>query len=209
MIRHVSPVEQGGATMTRKSLTVPLLLALLAVMLVAGSSPLVAGADDGAAATAPDVAARIRRTTLSAYGTAWVPEQRGKFALWKPYGWGTETRVKLAGVGNQWVHLPIPWAPLLDESGYAPSGVQFCAKSSNGAQTKPVQIDLWATDFEGVPTRIFTSGLSWPALNSNYCFYLSVSSPPGPWLGVGVSVLLHFANTTDKITLGSVGIAMD
>jgi len=183
--------------MTTSSLKVPVLVGLLVVLLVTGSSPLTAVASNPAPATAEDYP--TARTLdgpgiMSAPGTAWVPERRNKFSLWRPVGWGTQARVKLAGVGDQWVHIPIPYSPWLAGTTTYAFHVTFCAQSSNGAQTRPTRVDVWDDD-----TRIFTAPVNWRADNSRQCW--AGEFPRRLASSVSISVLLHFANTTDQLTL--------
>ena len=183
--------------MTTKSLTVPVLVGLLVLILVTGSSPLVAGADDPLTAAAGDspTARYLGTLTLGSHGSAWVPQVRGKFALWRPYGWGTATRVTLAGVGDQWVHIQVPAASFFDESLTTLWSAQFCARSSNGARTKPIQIDIW-----NGTSRIYSAPIAWNGDNLDHCW--EVGFTPPLWAEtVGISVLLRFANSTDQITL--------
>jgi hypothetical protein len=103
--------------------------------------------------------------------------------------------VKAAGVGDQWVHIEVPGAPFMN--GY-PTGVysvQFCAQPSNGAQTRPIRVDLW-----NGTTRFYSAPVTWWADNAAHCWVIDLS--PAKWtVTVGVSVLLHFASTADQVTL--------
>ncbi len=173
--------------MATKNLTVPVLVGLLVLVLVTGSSPLVAGAD---APAARDTGAYWTEV----HGTAWVPQVRGAFSVWKPYGWGTEVGVAAAGVGDRWVHIAVPRLYIDD----APTDLYyayFCAQSTNGAQTKPIRIDVW-----GGSQVVYTSPISWWGDNDQHCW---TGAEFGPYTvsTVGISVLLHFANTTDRIRL--------
>lgn len=169
-------------------------IVMLMLVLVMG---LLAAADGPAAVAAGESpTARAAGTiTLAAQGTTWVAERRGKFALWRPVGWGTEARVKPGGVGDQWVHIQVPGAPFIDGYMTGVYSVQFCARSSNGAQTKPIKIDLWNGS-----TRFYSAPVNWWADNAEHCWEVKLN--PAKWtVTVGISVLLHFANTTDQITL--------
>jgi len=184
--------------MTTNSLKVPVLVGLLVLVLVTGSSPLVAGADNPAAPAAVEnpTARALGTLTLGSHGTAWVPERARQFSLWRPYGWGTAAKVKLTGIGDQWVHIQVPAASFLN--GYLTGlySAQFCARSSNGAQTKPIQIDIWNGS-----SRFYSAPVNWWADNAEHCWVVDFS-PPKWTVTVGISVLLHFANSTDQITLG-------
>jgi hypothetical protein len=187
--------------MTKGRLWVPVLVALLVLVLVTGSSPLVAGAGNSAPAPGEDLTARITGASfMTAHGTAWVPELRGRFAKWRPVGWGMQAKVRAAGVGDQWVHIPMPMAPWLDDTTTWVFYVTFCAQSSNGARTKPIQIDVWSGS-----TRIYTSPVNWEATNARRCANFEISRTLVT--SVGISVLLHFATTTDEITLEEASVS--
>ncbi len=127
------------------------------------------------------------------HGTAWVPEIRSKFSVLRYVGWGLATRAKAAG--DQWVHIPLLYPARIAGSLMKISYVEFCAKSSNGASTKPTRMDLWAYD-----GRFLAQSISWAANNNEQCFGYTFN--PAIWKqDLGVSVLLHFANATDGITL--------
>jgi hypothetical protein len=197
MIPPCRRIEQG-AVMTTRRLWFPVLMAALVSTLVAGSSPPVAKAADPTAPAAEGSAIpRAAGTlTLTSQGTAWVPEVRTRFSRWRQVGWGTQAKVKAAGVGDQWVHIQVPGAPFVN--GYVTGiySAQFCASSSNGAQTRPVQIDMWNGS-----TRFYSAPITWWADNAEHCWVVDFS-PARFTVTVGISVLLHFANTTDQITLG-------
>lgn len=127
------------------------------------------------------------------HGTAWVPEKSAGFALFKPFGWGIETRAKVAGY--QWVHIPVPVATRIAGSRMLIKYVEFCAQSTNGAISKPVRWDMW--DYNG---SFYSAAIAWPATNNKYCFGHTFSAPFA-FEGLGISVRLKFANPTDKITL--------
>lgn len=132
-------------------------------------------------------------TDLVHQGTGWVGELKGKWAVFRPYGWGTMTRVKEAG--DQWVHTTVPYASVIDGTALKVSRAEFCAYSGNGAATKPITMDLWDNI-----TKIGSWGISWPADNDQHCFGVNFATPA--WrASFGISVKLHFANTTDTITL--------
>jgi hypothetical protein len=178
-------------------LTVSAALALLVLLLVGGSTPLTAEADDPAPVAAPNPTARATGTlTVASHGTAWVAERRNKFSLWRPVGWGTQARVKLAGVGDQWVHIQVPAESFVNGYMTGLYSAQFCAQSSNGAQTRPIQIDMW-----NGTTRFYTAAINWWTDNAEHCWVVNFT--PAKWtVTMGISVLVHFANTTDQITLG-------
>lgn len=172
----------------------PVVLTTLVLLLVAGSAPILATADETAAPADVESRATVGATHFVAHGTGWVPERRAKFSTWLYRGWGTEIKVKAATVGqDQWVHIPIPITTYMDGTWLEISSVEFCARSSNGAQTKPVMVDLWSD------TRFKRQSITWAANNNKQC----VSIPVGPtWEeSLGVSVLLDFGSSSDTITL--------
>jgi hypothetical protein len=137
--------------------------------------------------------AAIPWTDISVHGTMWTPELRSKFSLFRPYGWGTATKVKAAG--DQWVHIPIPYVTYLEDVAQKIRYVEFCAQSSAGSRTKPTALHLWAGS-----KRFYAGAISWPADNAYHC--AGVSFSPGVWKeDLGVSVSLHYANAVDSITL--------
>jgi hypothetical protein len=131
------------------------------------------------------------------HGTAWVPERRGKFKLFKPFGWGIRTKVKAKWAPtNEWVHIPIPMPSRIANDFVSVKYVQFCAQSTNSAATKPIRWDLW-DDNSG---RIFARNISWPADNARHCVEYTFN--PVKWASnLGISVLVKYANATDQITL--------
>ena len=169
----------------------PVVLAVLLLLLIPGSSVLAAGDQPGS--DLPRAMTGI--THIVNAGTAWVPELRTKFSQWKPFGWGTQAKVKAAGVGYQWVHIPLTYMSYFDGTPTKLTYVEFCAKSSNGALTKPVTMDVWDNE-----VRIHSDPITWPADNAFHCWGYDFGA--GAWhSGVGISVQLYFANTTDTITL--------
>lgn len=140
----------------------------------------------------PQIPLSIGATDLVHQGTAWVAEKRYKFNLFRPYAWGTQTKTKAAG--DQWVHIAPPLMTRADGAWMYIEVVEFCAKSSNGAQTKPVGVHLRSN------LNIFLNeSISWPADNAYHC-WTHVFNPPIWKESLGVSVLAHYANTTDKLT---------
>lgn len=132
-------------------------------------------------------------TDISVHGTMWRPENSAQFAMYKPYGWGIATKVK--AIGNQWVHIPIPYITYLEDVGQKVRYVQFCAQSSAGAATRPTALHLWTGN-----TRFYAGAVAWPANNNLNCWGVTFS--PGVWRAdLGVSVLLYYANITHTITL--------
>ena len=130
---------------------------------------------------------------FTTHGTAWVRQVPGEFILFRPLGWGIEARAKAAG--SKWVHIPVPFPSRIANSLMKIKFVEFCAQSTNGAISKPTRMDLW--DYNG---RFGSVNISWPADNAKHCYTYTFGSPAFHQ-DLGVSVLLYFANTTDKITL--------
>jgi hypothetical protein len=186
--------------MTTRRLWAPALTGLLVLMLVAGSNPLAVGAGDPAVEGNAAARTVTGGSIISIHGTAWVPELRAKFSRWRPVGWGTQAKVKPAGVGDQWVHIPVPVAPWLDNTTTYVFHVVFCAQSSNGSSTKPIQVDVWDQS-----TRIYSGPVTWWSDSNLHCW--DVSFAKVLVTSVGISVLLHFATTTDQITLGEATVS--
>lgn len=139
-------------------------------------------------------------TDLVHQGTAWIAETRFQYAVFKPYGWGTFTKVKNAS--DQWVHLAVPYASVLDGTALKLKKAEFCAISSNGAQTKPTRMDLWANR-----TKIGQWAITWPADNAYHCFWVDFGTPT--WYeSLGISVSLHYANVADTITLNKAWVRL-
>jgi hypothetical protein len=129
---------------------------------------------------------------MAAHGTAWVPQQRGALSKFKPFGWGTQVRAKAAG--DQWVHISVPTPTMLDGTSLQVDFVRFCAQSSHGSATKPTRLDLWNNN-----VQFWSADVTWAANNTMQCF---VNLPTlTPISSLGFSVLLHFANAKDVITL--------
>lgn len=176
----------------------PTLLALLVLLIAAGSAPILAGADT------PEQRAATGFVDTVSFSTAWVPELKGAFGnKWKTYGWGVEASVKPARApGYQWVHIPITYLTYNEGSPLYIDLVQFCARSSNGAATKPTEIHLWEAHSGAIgATRFHTQAITWAANNNTQC--ITADLTPNVWKqSLGISVRLYFANATDTITLG-------
>ena len=172
----------------------PTILALLVLLLIAGSAPILAGADT------PEQRASSGPSDLVAFGTSWVPQLRGAFGnKWITYGWGVEAKVKPARApGYQWVHIPIPYMSVEEGTAVKLDLVQFCAKSSNGAATKPTDVHVWV-DSNTHATRIATQAITWASNNDKQC--VTVNLADTWYASVGLSVALYFANANDTITL--------
>jgi hypothetical protein len=132
-------------------------------------------------------------TDIAVHGTNWVAETRYQLSMFKPWGWGTAAKAKAAG--DQWVHISVPYITYLEDKAQMIRYVEFCAKSTNGAASKPTDFHLWAHN-----TRFYTGTITWPANNNINCH--GVTFNPGVWKqDLGISVRLHFANNSDAITL--------
>ena len=193
--------------MTMGRLRVSALVAVLALMFVAGSTVVGASASAPVGQSGGDANARSLGDPydIGLPGTSWLPELRAKFRQWKPVAWGTQVKVKPAGVGDQWVHMPV--AIMHREAGteLEPDWVTICAQSSAGARTMPIQLDLWAVNYTSSGTLISSTPVSWPADNAYHC--VSVEPPDNNGaMALDISLLIHFANTTDQVTLGFVDV---
>ncbi len=175
-----------------------LILTVLALALVGGTAVL-ATARDSSGQAVEDEAVSARAMTgafdLVTHGTAWVPQTRARFSKFMPVGWGMITQVKAAGVGNQWVHMPLSYPSYIEGAAPKLAYVEFCAQSSNGVATKPIAMDIWDGG-----TSISHDVIAWAPDNAYHCFGHNYAAPA--WhADLGISVLLYFANTTDTITL--------
>jgi hypothetical protein len=178
----------------RRCVTRVLILAVVAVLLV-GAGAMVAANRDSARAAGEEARAMTGNFDIVTHGSGWVPELRNKFSMFKAMGWGTVAKVKAAGVGDQWVHLPLTVMSVAEGTAPNLTYVEFCAKSSNGAATMPIQMDVWDNS-----TRISTDPVTWPADNAYHCVGHTYAVPT--WrTDLGISVKIHFANTTDSVTL--------
>jgi hypothetical protein len=135
------------------------------------------------------------KTDVAIQGTMWQPQTRKGFSLWQPLGWGTATRRKANKPADQWVHIGVPLITFLNGTALKVQYVEFCATSTNGAVAKPTRMDVWDNT-----AGIGSSNITWPADNAYHCAGRYFT--PAAWRStLGISVLLHFDNTTDTITL--------
>jgi hypothetical protein len=188
----------------RRTIWLALATALALMLVTAGS---VAASDTEQTAvveqgTTPRLTGYV---AASQWGTAWVPERRNRFAQFSPKGWGTQVRAKAAG--DEWVHLPLPLPTDLGTECLSPKYyvLTFCASSSAPSQTRPIQFDVWAVRYNAAGStmypaeRVYSAPIAfWPA--GDYCTAAGISYQV--YEAMGLSVLLHFANATDRITLG-------
>jgi hypothetical protein len=132
-------------------------------------------------------------TDMAMHGTLWTPEIRTNFALFRPYGWGTATKVKAASL--QWVHIPLSYATYINGVAQKIQYVEFCAQSSNGGVSGPTRMDLWAHN-----VRFLQEHFAWPFTNNIACHGHLFATPV--WKqDLGVSVQLAFSSAADTITL--------
>jgi len=132
-------------------------------------------------------------SAISMAGTMWQPEKVAQFSQWTVYGWGTLAQSSAAA--NRWVHIGVPNVYFLENAFKSISAVEFCAASTRGSHTKPIQMDIWSYG-----TQISTQSISWASNNNLQCISHAFS-PRVFYRDVSISVLLHFANTVDKIAL--------
>jgi hypothetical protein len=174
-------------SITSLLLLIPLLLGGVSTSQTAAGSPDIAPA----ASVKPDELLYV--SAISMAGTMWQPQRDAQFNQWVVYGWGTAVKSSIAG--NRWVHIGVPNVYFLENQFKSISTVEFCARSSSGNRTKPTQMDVWSYG-----TQISTQSISW-ANNNNIQCISHTYSPRVYYRDVSISVSLHFANTTDEITL--------
>lgn len=176
----------------RSRFTRPAIMGLLVLLLVAGSAPIIAGADDEATESRA-----LAMTDLVAYGTAWVPEIRPAFQNWKPYGWGLRAKIRPTHAGTyQWVHIPIPYIPRGDGAWSYFDLAQVCISSSAPAQTRPTDIHLWSDS-----GRFYTGAVTgWNTSSTGHqCLTVDIGNV---WKeSLGISVRIYFASADHQITL--------
>lgn len=132
-------------------------------------------------------------TDFVVHGTAWQAEAPANFTVFKDFGWGTLTRAKAAS--TQSVHMPLAYTPTANLTIEMASGIQFCARSSNGAATKPVKMTAWFRD-----AVLWSTAIAWPADNLMHCINHNFAMPAS-YQDLGLSLALKFANSTDTIRL--------
>lgn len=184
---------------TKRFLGVVTLLALALVLMLSATSTPGASALNGAPRQSIDpqaAPANPGSTDMAMQGTMWQPQDRKSLSLFQPLGWGTAIRLKPKKPVDQWIQIGVPLITYLESTPQKVKYVEFCARSSNGASTKPVQMDLWDND------KSFGSfSIAWPADNDYHCFGHDFGAAAAWRSTLGISVKLHFANTTDIITL--------
>lgn len=132
-------------------------------------------------------------TDVTIHGNMWQAERRYNFLTFSPKGWGTYTKLKAAGY--EWVQISVPIMSQMESRWQYVTYAEFCAKSSNGAVTKPVTLTVY-----NAGTMQSTQSISWPADNAMHCIGHTYS--PSVWFqDLGISVNLYFANSTDVITM--------
>jgi hypothetical protein len=130
---------------------------------------------------------------IPAHGTAWVPEKKGQFKTFRPYGWGTMIKAKT--VGDKWIHLPLVFPVYLDATPLKVNMVEFCAQPSAVGTAYPVRMDVWADT-----VKVYTTNITWWSDSSYHC-YNYVWSTSTWYQDLGLSILLRFTNTSDYITM--------
>ena len=95
---------------------------------------------------------------------------------------------------DEWVHLPVTMATYIDGTKLYVNQVKVCAQSTNSPATKPTRLHIQANG-----CLLGDSPSSW----SDYNYHCArIIFTPAQWAdSVGISVLLHFANGSDQITL--------
>ena len=169
-------------------------LLLLIPLLLGGvsTSQTAAGSSDIAPAASVKPDELLYVSAISMAGTMWQPQRDTQFSQWVVYGWGTAVRSSSAG--NRWVHIGIPNTFFHDNNIEKVYMATFCAKSSRGSHTKPIQMDVWSYD-----SMIGTKTITWASANFIQCDTMMI--PATEYRDISISVKLHFANTTDVITL--------
>ena len=170
-------------------------LLVLIPLLLGGvsTSHIVTGGSDIAPAASPKSEELLFVSSISMAGTMWQPQREAQFGQWTVYGWGTAVKSSIAG--NRWVHIGVPNVWFLENQFKSISLVQFCARSSSGNRTKPTQMDVWSYG-----TQISSDAITWANNNDLQCIDHTFN-PRVFYRDVSISVFLHFANTTDEITL--------
>jgi len=124
------------------------------------------------------------------HGTAWVAERKWKFSTFAPIAWGMRSSAKAAT--TEWVHIPIPIPTYIDGTQLKVNYVQFCARSTNPTQTKPITIDLFADN-----VRVHSSAITWPDKVTKHCHGISF---PARWMEtLGLSVRVAYADASDWV----------
>lgn len=142
----------------------------------------------------PLSAAAIGAVDSVMQGTGWVRQRAAKFKGWRPWGWGTTSKIKSAP-SYEWVHLPVPLITRADGALMKISKAEFCARSTNGAQVKPVRLHLRSN------YNLFGNvGIIWPNDTAIHCAWINFN-PPVWKESLGISVQVYYGNTTDSLTL--------
>ena len=176
--------------MNSRLTTIVLVLVMIVILGVSST----AAAPEAVAPAAVQQVADAGDYDFTTYGTAWVPEMLGQFSWWHARGWGMQAKSKL--VGDRWVHIAIPYPSQIAGSSMKVKYIEYCAKSSNGAAgTGPTRVDYYSD-----AGLFHTSYGGWWSDNAYHCWGYTL--PVATWYeNLGISVRLHFSNTTDLITL--------
>jgi len=132
-------------------------------------------------------------TDVAVHNQDWKPEKPNKFKSFKYHGWATD--IKTLAPGYYFVGTTIPLITYLDGTKQYVKYVEFCARSSNGAESMP---DYWAIHEKA--NIWYSDNISWPADNDTHCFGYTFN--PGRFLeDLSVSVRLYYKNTTHVISM--------
>jgi hypothetical protein len=189
----------------KRLILVPVLLAATLVLVLSRGSTLGAPAPTslGESSRMLDAPANPGQTHVALQGTAWVPQNASQFSLWQPQPWGIEAKRKATAPAKQWVFVGLPLIPFLGGVAQKVQYVEFCAKSSNGAASKPLLMQLNEQDLVLVQTPV-----TWPADNLYHCFGYDFGAGAIWRSTLGLGVQFQFAKATDKITLYKAWVAL-
>lgn len=135
-------------------------------------------------------------------GTMWQPQNSRQFKEWIVYGWGTFMRLKPAKApSDEWVHISPTKVNTLNGAAQKISYVSVCGATSNPTVTRPTQLHMWAEN----NNRFYTGGIAWSNTTARQC--KTVTFPPATFkLGLNISILIHFGNGTDTVTMQEVWV---
>jgi len=135
-------------------------------------------------------------TGIGMYSTNWFAEADKYFKAVKRYPSGT--KFKAVAPGDFWVDLTIPVPYTIEGAVKEVDYVEFCARSSNGAKTKPKYVEVWSEE-----AKIANKPFIWNPNNNQQCIGVAIS-PAQRVFNLAVAVELKFKNTTDKIWMNGV-----
>ena len=135
-------------------------------------------------------------------GTMWQPQNRKQFKEWYVLGWGSALRLKPGKApSDEWVHISPAVVTRSNNVWQKVSTVTFCAATSNPTVSKPLAIHLWSENND----RFYMGNVTWSNTTARQCKSVTLS-PAVFKYGVNISLLVHFANGTDQVTLQEVWI---